>query len=800
MPKIELTLEAKVDGVLKALEGVGRKIDALDQGKTKFKPIDAASVDAEGQKVVQTVQRTNQKIVTSHHHTQQQINNITGSRPGQGGNIPGWRTGSYDPGKAAADIAAAAARAAARAAGGGVGAGSGSAAGDGSGSAGGSGGSAGGSDEAIRRRIRTRYTYAPEAGEIGRSFIGGVGGGFAHVAGYAQRGATAGAAEGGGMAGGALGLLRGGLIGAAVLGAMKLGQGVSEGYDMAGERAHTLDTLKRQMGDVGVSFDRLKISSEAAASGLAINSKDFAAVEATLHSAAGRATESSPLRLAAAANLTSGFARAYGMDPNQTSALFGNARNVDPKRSYMEFAGILAQTMERTGKAGSAEEVTQAVLSFASTASRLSLSQANISGYAGAYAGLTNMGLPGLTSEASAGLLAQANSAASNMGAAGEAGQAFTLAAFNRSGPRLNPLDTMAEASGGLFGSRSSVFAQGGAMARLIGDDAARKRGGSYTDASGTLHEGDTRTNFDMIKEQAERTAGGKGPEAKELQAEMLQRYYGLQSIQQSAALMEMKPEEMKNFDAVLKRGGVEAKDFNATNIQTVAKIAGATSSGQLDDIYADLKTRTGTSALSDEDKSNIDAARKSGDMGKYQDALVHATATKDYAQDSYTVQQQMSAKLDDIKTAIGDTLLGGVTKLETAIITQMGGREKFDKQLKVDAEYQHAQAVDAKKADIRRAWDAPLRYGEMSDEARATLKAAQDRHVPSADEYLAMEKGEKVPAAAKAPPSHPPTLLPEMTVIVNVHNLDEHGSVKTKTSKQKQRVTASGAPGNQGT
>ena len=675
MPKLELTLEAKVDGILKAIEGVGRKIEAIDKDKTTWQPIDAQQAAKDAAKVVQTTQAAHQKIVTTTQQTQQKINIITGQRPGQAApplGLVGTPWANTPAGQAAAARAGWTA-AGVPAAGGGVVPAAG-----------------GGGQGLIRQRIRNRYTYAPEYSDIGHSLISSVGGGFGHIAGYAQRGATAGAAEGGGAGGGALGLLRGGLIGAGVLAALKIGQGVSEGYDMAGERAHTLDTLKRQMGDVGVSFDRLKISSEAAATGLAINSKDFAAVEATLNVASGRSMEGSALSLSAAANTTTGFARAYGMDPGQTASLFGAAKNVDPKRSYMEFAGILAQTIERTGKSGSAAEVTQAVLSFAATASRLSLSQANISGYASAYAGLTNMGIPGLTSEASEGILSQANAAASNMGAAGEAGQAFTLAAFNRRGPHLNPLEAMAEASSGLFGSRASTYATGGAMEKLIGAERAAKLGGRVTDAAGNLiSAGDETTNFAMIQQQAERTAGGKGPQAKELQAEMLQRYYGLQSMQQAAALMSvsqtMQPGDMKGLDSVLKRSGVQVKDFNATNIQTVAKIAGSTTADQLDDVYADLKTRTGTAALSEGDQDKIDEAKGKG-FTQYQDALVKATATKDYAQDSYTIQQQMDTKLGDIKTAIGDTLLNGVTHLESSMITAMGGQEKFDKAKAADA------------------------------------------------------------------------------------------------------------------
>jgi hypothetical protein len=744
VPKIELTLEARAEGINKAIEGVGQRINEANRAHP-LKPIDAAAIDREGARAVEKVQKHQDKIT--------QVSEKAGKREDE---IQARRRSETEKAEDK-ELARRKRRDENR-----------------------EPPSDNPRDDRVRHSIRRRYTYAPEAADIGRSFIGGIGGGVGHVAGYAQRGAVAGASEGGGMLGGAAGLLKGTLIGAAVLGALKIGQSANEGYDMASERAHTLDTLKRQMGDVGVSFDRLKIASEAAASGLAINAKDFAAVEATLNAASGRGVEASALGLAAAANTTTGFARAYGMDPNQTASLFGGAKNVDPKRSYMEFAGILAQTIERTGKSGSAAEVTQAVLSFAATASRLSLSQANISGYAGAYAGLTTMGMPGLTSEASAGILAQANAAASNMGAAGEAGQAFTLAAFQRSGRRLNPLEAMAEASGGLFASRSSTFAPdtvdpvtgknviNSAMGHLLGKDAAARAGGPGAD----------KTNFEMIAEQAQRVAGGKGPEAKELQAEMLQRYYGLQSIQQAAALMNlqstMKPGDMKGLDSVLKRAGVDVKDFNATNIQTVGKIAGSTTSAQLDDVYADLQTRTGTAALSKTDTDNIEAAKGKG-FTQYQDALVKATASKDYAQDSYTVQQEMSAKLDDIKLWAGEKMLGAVTTMDENMIALLGGHKGLQEGRLADVDWQAKQSAAAVKKEQDAGYDSvfdpkktPGYFRDSTPEQRATV----DKQTALANYNLERirEKSEDAKDAILHP--HGPPAPVTVDLLINFKNL----------------------------
>src|SRR6185437_14342011 len=96
----------------------------------------------------------------------------------------------------------------------------------------------------------------------------------------------------------------------------------------------------------------------------------------------------------------------------------------------------------------------------------------------------------GMTPEVSAQIFGHTNSTTVNMGAAGEAGQAFTLAAFQHGGRSLNPLEASAEASGGLFGSRGSVFGPGSEMEKLLGSDTAIKLGGGA---------GADTTNFQMI-------------------------------------------------------------------------------------------------------------------------------------------------------------------------------------------------------------------------------------------------------------------------------------------------------------
>lgn len=530
-------------------------------------------------------------------------------------------------------------------------------------------------------RIRRRYTYSPEFSDIPRAAVSSLGGGFGQVASYAARGAQAGAAEGG--IGGAAGLLRGSAIGAGIAAIFKIGQVISEGTDLARERGTTLDTLKRQMGDVGVSFDKLRLASESAAYGLGINSKDFAVIEAKLNTAS-RGADHSPFALADSANVVGGFARSYGLDPGSTAGLFGSARNVNQRQSYREFATILAETIERSSMAAQGEEVVQALVSFSATSSRLALALPNLSGYAGAYSGLINSGITGLTPEVSSAILGQAGSAVVNLGAAGEAGQAFTLAAMQHGGGHLNPLEAIGAAGGGLFGKRSTTFGPDSALGRYLGADAAKIAGPGGPDE---------KTNFELIRDQIGRVAGGTGATAKLLQAEMAQRYFGLQSINQAAALMALKPEEIGGINTSLTRAGIDPNNVNYSNIQTIAKISNAKGGGDLDAIYSDLKGRTGTSALGKGDTAAIESARKGGNLEDYRNAMIKAASQHDYTQDAATIARDSKVVLDDIKTSIGDKLYGKVDEFQADMVTLLGGRKKLDegKILEADSSYQDA-------------------------------------------------------------------------------------------------------------
>jgi UDP-N-acetylenolpyruvoylglucosamine reductase len=112
----------------------------------------------------------------------------------------------------------------------------------------------------------------------------------------------------------------------------------------------------------------------------------------------------------------------------------------------------------------------------------------------------------GMTLEVAAQILGHANSATMNTGAAGEAIRRH-VHRVQHGGRALTPLESSAEASGDLFGSRGSVLGAGSEVEKLPG-----------TNAAAALGAGADRTNFQMIVEQVPRVTDGRTQD-KELQA-----------------------------------------------------------------------------------------------------------------------------------------------------------------------------------------------------------------------------------------------------------------------------------------
>ncbi len=168
----------------------------------------------------------------------------------------------------------------------------------------------------------------------------------------------------------------------AALGVGKLVGGIREHVDRAGQQAVTLDTLKRQLGDVGVSFDELRTRVAIAAEQSGVSLDEAAKAASNFARDAGLAAKSQA-ELSKAIPTIVGFARSFGLDVGQSGALFGAARRYGVSSGAegdRRLALMIGEAVGHSGGAARTDELVAAVTSFMATQARMSLSAANMGG------------------------------------------------------------------------------------------------------------------------------------------------------------------------------------------------------------------------------------------------------------------------------------------------------------------------------------------------------------------------------------------------------------------------------------
>jgi hypothetical protein len=508
-------------------------------------------------------------------------------------------------------------------------------------------------------RGRGRWSNYGQVGDVGRfanAFTGGVGGATSTIANEAMAGART---PGGGFSPG--GLLRGGLIGAGLFGAYKLGSAVSEGYDNAKSKAVDIDTLKRAMGDLGRSFSGLQIAADRSAVGLGINSNEAAKLALEYNRLSGgfrsESDVSSELRNSV------GFGRSYGIDPGQSGQFFASMQFLGgagkDEQSSRRLALLIGETISRTGMNARAAELISAIQSFASSTNRISLAAPNVEGYTGAFAGMMGIGIKGMNSDSAISILGAANQAMMGMGAAGEAGQNFTMAALNRSGGRLNPIQAAILSEGGMFGTRGAAFGKDSAYGKYMASEGVNISGMDL--GSGN------QTNFEAVRSHLDTLGGGA-----DLKLDAAKRYFGLSSYNQAAALMSMKPQQMGRLEGLLGRNGVNVGDVNETGIATLGDIASAGGKDDLLRVFSSMKSRTGKGALTAGELGALDKA-SGGGTEEFRDALVKIAASKEQQETDGNKTRQSMKDIETATTQVGEKLLGPMNTMRDALLVAAG-------------------------------------------------------------------------------------------------------------------------------
>ena len=535
-------------------------------------------------------------------------------------------------------------------------------------------------------------------------------------------GIVAGAANAG-MAGGGLGgALRFGALGMLGFGAFKAASAVNEGYENAKTASLDVDRIKRGMGDLGVNFETLRDAAYESAKGLGLNANESSKLALEMNRTMGGFKSASDL-LTETRN-AAGFARSFGMgDPSQSGAFFASMRLYGASKTDQDnrkLALQIGEVISRSGMSAKTDEVLAAIQGYAAETSRNSLSAPNTSAYGAMFGEMMGLRLNGMTGDVAASVMSTANRSMMNMGAAGEAGQNFTLAAYEMSGGRLNPIQAALLAEGGLFGTRGGAFGGGSAYARYM------KTQGRDVSLMG-LNTGDGTTNFQAIRDHLDRM--GADPD---LKLDMAKRYFGLSSYNQTAALMTLDPKATGNMEGLLKRNKIDLNSVNETGILTMGKIAGAGSIDELRGISASLRGRTGAGSLSASEREQLSALEKSGSFDQLQDALVKIASTKEMQE---TEASKLLKGTKDVETAItelGTHLIGPVNTMRDALLSMANKGPKELRQRvmelekgEVDANYKTTiRAIDA-DADDKIDGDGKGLRSKLSS-AKSRLMAAQ--------------------------------------------------------------------------
>lgn len=369
-------------------------------------------------------------------------------------------------------------------------------------------------------------------------------------------GAAAGAIEGaaGGIAGPMIlaNLVAQGV--SAVVGAVKAKIGAAQQLDVG------YDTLKRQLGDVGVGFEQLKVSLKDASWGFGATYEETLKVADAFAHAAGTFGKDAKT-LAGEVAIAGGFARSFGIDPTRSAAFFGQMRQTgvtSDENGSKRLALMIGETVAKSGASAKMDQVLEAIAGFTQQQSRMGMASANVSGYLGEFAGLAGSHAPGTDAQSIANLLSTVNTAIQHGGNAGDAGRNFMYMALGKRNG-LDPIMTAALQEQGMFGTMGGAFGANSAMARF---------GAQYGVRMPSLGASSGQTNFSSIMAGLKRQYASNP----ELMLSAMSNMFGI-SLNQSAALASTSETSVNSTASRLARLKLDLSKVNATGIERLTAI-----------------------------------------------------------------------------------------------------------------------------------------------------------------------------------------------------------------------------------
>lgn len=495
----------------------------------------------------------------------------------------------------------------------------------------------------------------PAAAGGGGGFGGGWGGIPGQVAGAAFRGAgpvggviasSANAGMSGGIGAGLAGLV-GGML---ALGAGKIVGELINRIGQAEDNAVMVDRLKRSLGDVNVSYGGLKGSIYSRASSLGVTLEDSLRL-ASQYARHGNIGAGGARSLMSEVGSGIGLAKSFGLDPSEGVSVLGSVRGMGITRNETEtkkFALLIGETIGKSNAFAKAGEVFDAISGFAVSQTRQGLGAANMAGYTGMFSALVGSGIPGLDPTGAGNLIGRINSTLSAGGARGEASQFFTSMVGQSMG--LDPIQTQIMREGGAFATNDNSFGAGSVASRYgIGGP-----GGSKTFMQASL---------DMLRKKYGHNKG--------LLAKATAEHFGV-SMRQAMAILSTPSNAMGEMAGY----AGDITSLNERGIATLSKVVTGTDEDRRG-VFGELMSRTGPDALSDKERSDLQATMATGTVEQQKQMLAKLVASRDQEQTDGKNIEQSKIALENMKTLMADKLIPFTQDIRDGILYMIGGKGK---------------------------------------------------------------------------------------------------------------------------
>ena len=519
----------------------------------------------------------------------------------------------------------------------------------------------------------------------GRTVVGGA------LKGAGPAGATANDALSAGLSGGAMAGIAGLIGGVVALGVGKAIGGVVNKIGDAQNDVIGYDTLKRSLGDVNVSFNLLRESLHASADAIDATYPQILKMGSEFARISGMSGEASKT-LAEEVRVGGGFGRSFGMDPEQSNAFFAQMRQFQVTGTESDSRRLALYVGEAVAKAGAfskTDEMLQAIASYTSQQTRMGLSSANVGDYAGMLSGLVGSHTPGLDPMGSANLLSRVNSAISQGGNAGEAGQNFTYMAIGRQ-LGLDPIQSAILQEQGAFGTGAQTFGQGSLYSRFAHQ---------YGLSTPGMAAGSDISNVQMVMRRLQSTYVGNP----ELMLDAMSKYFGVDH-NQAMALATIKPDSLGGLQKALQASGVDVSKMSFSGLSALAQITSGSRSTLND------QARQIWPQLSSSEQGRLEQAANSGDDEKLRTALLQLVSTHGQADTEGSETRKTIQDLDKDLIDQAGKLLGPLNQMRDIMLFGFGDRGKLS------AADIHKRVIDAQKQNV-------------NDEADAKIKTAQAQY-----------------------------------------------------------------------